>query len=128
MMVRVISGGRIVASSAVTLPGKPPIRYPIIIEELAAITLTIISFFYDAFASNPYVRMFLKGMQCGVTAILIKVVLDLVVKQVKKKLALPLLVMAGTFIASVVFKINIMQIIAVDAIIGLLLMRDPQYD
>ena len=92
------------------------------------ITLTIISFFYDAFASNPYVRMFLKGMQCGVTAILIKVVFDLVVKQVKKKLALPLLVMAGTFIASVVFKINIMQIIAVDAIIGLLLMRDPQYD
>ncbi len=75
------------------------------------ITLTIISFFYDAFASNPYVRMFLKGMQCGVTAILIKVVFDLVVKQVKKKLALPLLVMAGTFIASVVFKINIMQII-----------------
>ena len=92
------------------------------------ITLTIISFFYDAFASNPYVRMFLKGMQCGVTAILIKVVLDLVVKQVKKKLALPLLVMVGTFIASVVFKINIMQIIAVDAIIGLFLMRDPQYD
>ena len=46
----------------------------------------------------------------------------------KKKLALPLLVMAGTFIASVVFKINIMQIIAVDAIIGLFLMRDPQYD
>ena len=92
------------------------------------ITLTIISYFYDAVASNPYVRMFLKGMQCGVTAILIKVVFDLVVKQVKKKLALPLIVMAGTFIAAVVFKINIMQIIAVDAIIGLFLMRDPQYD
>ena len=92
------------------------------------ITLTVISFFYDAFASNPYVRMFLKGMQCGVTAILIKVVLDLVIKQVKKKLALPLVVMAGTFIAAVVFKINIMHIIAVDAVIGLLLMRDSQYD
>jgi chromate transporter len=92
------------------------------------ITLTVISFFYDAVASNPYVRMFLKGMQCGVTAILIKVVFDLVVKQVKKKLALPLIVMAGTFIAAVVFKINIMQIVAVDAIIGLFMMRDPQYD
>ena len=92
------------------------------------ITLTVISFFYDAFASNPYVRMFLKGMQCGVTAILIKVVLDLVIKQVKKKLALPLVVMAGNFIAAVVFKINIMHIIAVDAVIGLLLMRDSQYD
>ncbi len=92
------------------------------------ITLTVISFFYDAVASNPYVRMFLKGMQCGVTAILIKVVVDLVVKQVKKKLVLPLIIMAGSFIAAAVFKINIMQIIAVDAIIGLFLMRDPQYD
>ena len=92
------------------------------------ITLTVISYFYDAVASNPYVRMFLKGMQCGVTAILINVVLDLVVKQVKKKLALPLIIMAGAFIAAVVFKINIMQIIAVVAVIGFLLMRDSQYN
>lgn len=92
------------------------------------ITLTIISYFYDAVASNPYVRMFLKGMQCGVTAILINVVLDLVIKQIKKKLALPLIIMAGAFIAAVVFKINIMQIIAVVAVVGFLLMRDPQYN
>jgi len=92
------------------------------------ITLTIISYCYDAFATNPYVRMFLKGMQCGVTAILINVVLDLVVKQAKKKLVLPLLIMAGTFTASYFFKINIMQIILVDAIIGLFLMRDSRYD
>ena len=92
------------------------------------ITLTVISYFYDAVATNPYVRMFLKGMQCGVTAILINVVLDLVVKQVKKKLALPLIIMAGAFIAAVAFKINIMQIIAVVAVIGFLLMRDSQYN
>ena len=92
------------------------------------ITLTVISYFYDAVATNPYVRMFLKGMQCGVTAILINVVLDLVIKQVKKKLALPLIIMAGAFIAAVIFKINIMQIIAVVAVIGFLLMRDPQYN
>ena len=92
------------------------------------ITLTVISYFYDAVATNPYVRMFLKGMQCGVTAILINVVLDLVIKQIKKKLALPLIIMAGAFIAAVVFKINIMQIIAVVAVVGFLLMRDPQYN
>jgi len=92
------------------------------------ITLTIVSYFYDAFATNPYVRMFLKGMQCGVTAILLDVVLGLLVKQVKKKLVLPLVIMAGTFIASYFFHINIMHIILVDAIIGLLLMRDPQYN
>ena len=92
------------------------------------ITLTVISYFYDAVATNPYVRMFLKGMQCGVTAILINVVLDLVIKQIKKRLALPLIIMAGAFIAAVVFKISIMQIIAVVAVIGFLLMRDPQYN
>ena len=72
--------------------------------------------------------MFLKGMQCGVTAILLDVVLGLLVKQVKKKLALPLLIMAGTFIASYFLKIDIMHIILVDAVIGFLLMRDSQYN
>ncbi|MBO5590970.1 MAG: chromate transporter [Acidaminococcaceae bacterium] len=92
------------------------------------VTLTIISYCYDAFASNPYVRMFLKGMQCGVTAILVNVVLDLVLKQWKKKLVLPLLIMAGTFAASYFFKINIMYIILVDAVIGLFLMKESKYD
>ena len=92
------------------------------------ITLTLVSYFYDAFATNPCVRMFLKGMQCGVTAILLDVVLGLVTKQIKKKLALPLIIMAGTFIASYFLKINIMHIILVDAIIGFFLMRDPQYN
>ena len=92
------------------------------------ITLTVVSYCYDAFATNPYVRMFLKGMQCGVTAILLDVVLGLLIKQVKKKLALPLLIMAGTFIASYFLKIDIMHIILVDAVIGFFLMRDSQYD
>ena len=91
-------------------------------------TLTVVSYCYDAFATNPYVRMFLKGMQCGVTAILLDVVLGLLVKQVKKKLALPLLIMAGTFIASYFLKIDIMHIILVDAVIGFFLMRDSQYN
>lgn len=92
------------------------------------VTLTIISYCYDAFASNLYVRMFLKGMQCGVTAILVNVVLDLVLKQWKKNLVLPLLIMAGTFAASYFFKINIMYIILVDAVIGLFLMKESKYD
>lgn len=92
------------------------------------ITLTVVSYCYDAFATNPYVRMFLKGMQCGVTAILLDVVLGLLVKQIKKKLALPLLIMAGTFIASYFLKIDIMHIILVDAVIGFFLMRDSQYN
>ncbi len=92
------------------------------------ITLTAVSYFYDVFATNLYVRMFLKGMQCGVTAILLDVVLGLLVKQMKKKLALPLIIMIGTFVAAYFFKINIMHIILVDAVIGFFLMRDSQYN
>ena len=72
--------------------------------------------------------MLLKGMQCGVTAVLLDVVLGLVTKQIRKKLILPLAIMAGTFIASSVFGVNIMKVILVDALIGLFLMRSPVYD
>lgn len=92
------------------------------------IVLTLISYWYGAFAANPYVRMLLKGMQCGVTAVLLDVVLGLVTKQIRKKLILPLAIMAGTFIASSVFGVNIMKVILVDALIGLFLMRSPVYD
>lgn len=92
------------------------------------ITLTIISYFYEAFKANLYARMILKGMQCGVSAVLINVLVGLVLKQVRKKLILPLLVMAGSFVASVFFHVNIMEIILVDAILGLFLMRDPVYN
>lgn len=92
------------------------------------IVLTLISYWYGAFAANPYVRMLLKGMQCGVTAVLLDVVLGLVTKQIRKKLILPLAIMAGTFIASSVFGVNIMKVILVDALIGLFLMRSPMYD
>lgn len=92
------------------------------------IVLTLMSYFYDAFAMNPYVRMLLKGMQCGVTAVLLDVILGLVTKQVRKRLVLPLAIMAGTFIASCVFGVNIMEVILVDALIGLFLMRSPLYD
>lgn len=41
------------------------------------ITLSIISCAYDWFASNPYVRYALKGMQCGATALIVNVAIDL---------------------------------------------------
>ena len=72
--------------------------------------------------------MLLKGMQCGVTAVILKVVIDLLVKQFKKKLVLPLLIMIGSFIGAYVFDINIMYIILVDAIVGVVLMQSAKYD
>ena len=92
------------------------------------ITITVVSYCYEAFSTNPYVRMVLKGMQCGVAAVILDVVLDLVQKQVKKRLVLPLLIMAGSFLASYALGINVMYIVLVDAIIGILLMQDKKYN
>ena len=92
------------------------------------ITLSLISRAYEAFAHNPYVALLLKGMQCGATALIISVAFDLLEKQLKTKLALPLLVIVGTFCAQFFFDVPLMLLIVVDGLIGLLFMRDAKYN
>lgn len=91
------------------------------------ITLGMISVAYDAFASNAYIQFALKGMQCGATAIIISVALDLLKKEAKKKIVLPLVIILGTFVASYVFHVNLMYAVLVDAAIGGILLRDRKY-
>ncbi len=92
------------------------------------ITLSIISYCYDFFIQNAYIRMALKGMQCGATALIVNVGIDLLVKQCKKKLVLPLLIIAATFIGNIWFQLNIMALVIVDGMIGLLFMRAVKYN
>lgn len=91
------------------------------------ITLSIISYCYDLFASNQYIQLLLKGMQCGATAIIINVAVDLLKKEWKKRLALPLLIIAGTFIANYFFDVNLMYAVLFDGLLGYLLLRDKKY-
>ena len=74
------------------------------------ITISIISCFYDLFA-----------------AIIINVAYDLLKKQLKKKLALPLAIIAATFIANHFFSLNIMLLVVLDGLIGLAFMRGAKY-
>lgn len=92
------------------------------------ITLSIISMAYDWFASNEYVRYALKGMQCGATALIVNVSIDLLSKQLKKKLIFPVVIIAATFIANFFFDVNIMLLVIIDGIIGLLFLRSEKYN
>ena len=92
------------------------------------ITISIVAYCYSFFASNTYVQMVLKGMQCGATALLLSVAIDLLKKQLKKKLILPLIIIVGTFIANLVYDVNIMWLIAIDGVVGFFLMRDSKYN
>lgn len=92
------------------------------------ITLSIVSYCYDYVVQSEIIRMILRGMQCGATALILNVAIDLLVKQVKKKLVLPLLIIVGTFIANIIFDINIMELIIIDGIIGFICMRNAKYN
>ena len=91
------------------------------------IIISIVASFYDVVAQNETVKLILKGMQCGATALLLDVAIDLLQKQFQKKLLLPIVIIAGTFIANIFFDVNIMILIAIDGLIGLILMRDKKF-
>ena len=62
------------------------------------------------------------------TALIVNVGIDLFLKQCKRKLILPIFIVLATFIANVVFEINIMYLILTDGLIGLLFMRSAKYN
>ena len=106
--------GSLVATTATVLP-------PLLI-------LSLVSVFYEFFIQNYYIKLILRGMQCGATALIVNVGIDLFIKQCRRKLILPVLIIAATFAANVVFEINIMYLILTDGLIGLLFMRSAKYN
>lgn len=91
------------------------------------VTLSVISCAYDWFATNPYVRYVLKGMQCGATALIVNVAIDLLQKQWRKKLLWPLAIIVGTFVANFFFDVNIMLLVVIDGLLGLVFLRGAAY-
>ena len=82
--------------------------------------LAVISLFYKAFATNPWVAAVLGGMQAGVAAVICDVVWNLGTKVVKEKSAMSIAIMAGAFIATAFFKVNVIVIILCAAALGVI--------
>ena len=80
--------------------------------------LSIVSLFYSAFATNRYVAFFLKGMQAGVAAVIINVVIDLGEAVWKERSSLQMTVMAAAFCAAFFFNVNVIWIILAAALVG----------
>ncbi len=85
------------------------------------IILTGISFFYEAFATNKYVNLMLKGMQAGVAALILDVVFDLTINLSKRQRPIHVLMLTAAFIATFLFKVNVVFIILAAALIGVIL-------
>ncbi len=83
------------------------------------VILSIISFFYTAFASNGYVALVLKGMQAGVAAVILDVVWGLGGNVLKERSQLGIVIMITGFIGAFVFDFNVIYIILAAGAIGI---------
>ena len=82
------------------------------------IILSIVSFAYTAFRDSLVVQYILRGMQAGVAAVIIDVVISMIIDILKEKKALPVVIMIGAFIATSVLKVNLIIIILTCGVIG----------
>lgn len=85
------------------------------------IIITIISLFYEAFSTNPYVALVLKGMQAGVAAVILSVVVDMGGSILKNKSIVQTTLMIIAFFAAFIFDVNIIYIILTAIFIGVIL-------
>ena len=83
--------------------------------------LSVISFFYAAFASNVYVALVLQGMQAGVAAVILDVVCSLGSNVLKTKSVVHLTVMVVAFAATFFYGVNVIYIILSAAFVGILM-------
>lgn len=73
--------------------------------------ISLISFFYQAFRDNRVISAILKGMEAGVAATIVDLVIDMSRGILKEKNLLLTLMAPMAFIASFVFNINVLVII-----------------
>ena len=82
------------------------------------VILSVISFFYAAFASNVYVALVLKGMQAGVAAVILDVVCGLGGNVLKTRSVVYIALMVLAFVASFFFDVNVILIILAASVFG----------
>ncbi|NLP16880.1 MAG: chromate transporter [Clostridiales bacterium] len=85
------------------------------------IILTVVSFFYQEFRDNMYISAMLKGMQAGVSAVIVDVVIGLSGNVIKKKEIFSIIMMITAFIAVFFFKVNVIIVILASGLIGMLM-------
>lgn len=82
------------------------------------VILSVISAFYEAFASNEIVALALAGMQAGVGAVIASVVYDMGSGIVKEKDLLGCVLMAAVFILNYFAGVNVMVLILSCGVLG----------
>ena len=84
------------------------------------VSISLLSVCYNTFRTNELVSQMLEGMQAGVGAVIASVTYEMGAGIVKEKDGISLLIMAGAFVASCVFEVNVVYIVIICGLLGVL--------
>ena len=84
------------------------------------VIIALLSVCYNVFRTNELVSQMLEGMQAGVGAVIASVTYEMGAGIVKEKDGISLLIMAGAFVASCVFEVNVVYIVIICGLLGVL--------
>ena len=84
------------------------------------IIISIISMFYKRFRNNQFVSFAMNGMLAGIAAVICNVVIDMGKPFFKNRDIFSIIIIAAVFIAVYFFKINILWIIIICAVLGII--------
>ncbi|GAA0475048.1 chromate transporter [Alkalibacterium indicireducens] len=85
------------------------------------VIMTGLTYIYLVVRDNALVNNVLLGMQAGVAAIIVNVVINMALRIIKQKKIVPVLVMIAALIAGIGFQVNILWLLFVSALIGLIM-------
>lgn len=81
------------------------------------IIISLVSRFYQAFRDNQIVSALLKGMEAGIAAVIVDLVIDMEQVILKEKNLLLTLMPLSAFIANFIFNVNVLFIILICAVL-----------
>ena len=84
------------------------------------VIISLISVFYNAFRENFLVSQMLEGRQAGVGAVIAAVVYEMGAGIVHGKNPMSLIIMAGAFVATCIFGVNVVYVVIVCGLIGVI--------
>ncbi|NLA91850.1 MAG: chromate transporter, partial [Spirochaetales bacterium] len=84
------------------------------------IILTLFTYLYSAIQGNRIIQMLFFGMSVGVAAVILDAVVTLATTIAKTKKVIPILLMVAAFIATAIFKVNVIVVLLVGGIVGAL--------
>lgn len=92
------------------------------------ITISVIYFFYEAFAANYWVRAALRGMSGAIAAVMLLAVFSMARQVLKKHKIISLIILAGAFALAWFTTVNTALLILMFALIGIVIfsLKDQQ--